>query len=325
MQSIHPAEITVDHSAPRETTTTLDAWATTYLRPNWPADAPKSPELRTAYLTALNGKLLGRTYRLGSGRLFVGRADDCDIVLDDDGVSRRHALFVATPDQKVMLEDLGSTNGTLIDGRLANVCELRGGEHLQFGSDAVFKFEFRDSLEERYATYLYESSTQDRLTGVFNARYLRDQLDLELAWHRRHRAPLSLIFLDIDRFKEINDEFGHLIGDEVLKKVAMECHAASRNEDVFARYGGEEFACLLRQTSAHAAIILAERMRAAIAECPFRVAISGRVQAIQVTISAGVATLAGDATTPDTLLADADRYLYAAKDAGRNRVEPSRA
>ncbi len=273
-------------------------------------------------MTALNGKLLGRTYRLGSGRLFVGRADDCDIVLDDDGVSRRHALFLATPSQKVMLEDLSSTNGTLIDGRLASVCELRGGEHLQFGSDTVFKFEFRDSLEERYATYLYESSTQDRLTGVFNARYFREQLDLEYAWHHRHQAALSLIFLDIDRFKEINDEFGHLIGDEVLRKVAMACHAESRNEDVFARYGGEEFACLLRQTSANAAIIMADRMCAAVANRAFRITIDGKAHAVHVTISAGVATLAADAMTPNSLLAEADRYLYKAKEAGRNRVHP---
>jgi two-component system, cell cycle response regulator len=315
----------VEKDLAQDISPTLDAWATTFLRPNWPADAQKSAEMRTAYLTALNGKLLGRTYRLGAGRLFVGRADDCDIVLDDDGVSRRHALLLATPSPKVMLEDLGSTNGTLIDGHLASVCELQGGEHLQFGSDTVFKFEFRDSLEERYATYLYESSTQDRLTAVFNARYFREQLDLEYAWHHRHRAPLSLIFLDIDRFKEINDEHGHLIGDEVLKKVALACHAESRSEDVFARYGGEEFACLLRQTSANAAIVLANRMRAAVADRPFRVAINGKIHAVYVTISAGVATLGDDAMTPDTLLAEADRYLYAAKDAGRNRVHPALA
>ena len=304
-------------------TPTADSWAETFLRPDWVADAQKAAEPRHAYLTALNGKLVGRAYRIGSGRLFVGRAADCDVVLDDEGVSRRHALLVATPDQKVTLEDFSSTNGTLIDGQLSNICELRGGERLQFGSDTVFKFEFRDPIEERYATYLYESSTQDRLTGVFNERYLRDQLDLEFAWHDRHQRPLSLIFLDIDLFKDINDQYGHLVGDDVLRQVAIRCHVVSRNEDVFARYGGDEFACLLRQTTSHDAIRLAERMRGAVANMPFRVMVRGENHSILVTISAGVAKLEASAVTPETLIAEADRYLYAAKSAGRNRVEPS--
>lgn len=302
-----------------------DAYASltgTFLRPDWPAAAQTPDGPRNAYLTVLNDLLVGRTYRVGSGRLILGRADDCDIVLDDEGVSRRHALFVVTPDRKVTVEDFGSTNGTLVDGKFASVRELLGGERMKFGSDTVVKFEFRDSIEEDYATYLYESATQDRLTGVFNERYLREQLNLEFAWHHRHRLPLSLLFLDIDHFKSINDAYGHLAGDEVLKQVARRCHAASRSEDVFARYGGEEFACLLRQTHQHAAVALAERMRGAVANTTFRFTVRGEEHVARVTISAGVARLDDGTRTAEALIAEADRHLYAAKNAGRNRVMP---
>jgi len=111
----------------------------------------EAAEKHNAYLTILKGTSVGRTYRLGTGRLIVGRAADCDIVLDDDGVSRRHALFVVSVQGKVTIEDLRSTNGTLINGQCCDVSALHGGERLQFGSDTVFKFEFRDPIEEALA------------------------------------------------------------------------------------------------------------------------------------------------------------------------------
>ncbi|MFT4564006.1 MAG: two-component system cell cycle response regulator [Gammaproteobacteria bacterium] len=279
------------------------------------------PAKRNAYLTVLNGAAVGRTYRLGPGRLIVGRASDCDVVLDDDGVSRRHALFIASADGKVILEDLGSTNGTGVDGQKQNVFELQGGERLRFGSDTVFKFEFRDALEEEYATYLYESATQDHLTGVFNERFLRDQMEVEFAWHVRHDTPLSVIFIDIDNFKQINDEYGHLVGDQVLRELAVRCLRATRTEDVFARYGGEEFTCLLRETNLEVAKLLAERMRAAVAESPFECTRLRKPCLIDVTISAGVAELDPNQESPEELLEQADRFLYQAKKLGRNRVE----
>ena len=306
--------------ADQQATGAFASLTNTFLRPDWPAEEPSADEPRNAYLTVLNGKLVGRTYRLGSGRLILGRAEDCDIVLDDDGVSRRHALLVITPEHKVTVEDFGSTNGTLVDGELIIVRELLGGERMKFGSHTVFKFEFRDAIEEDYATYLYESATQDRLTGVFNERYLREQLDLEFAWHHRHRLPLSVIFLDIDHFKSVNDAYGHLAGDEVLKQVAQRCHAACRGEDVFARYGGEEFACLLRQTDSRAAVPLADRMRRAVCDGPFRITVRGHEHLMRVTISAGLAQLVEGTATAESLIAEADRHLYAAKNAGRNRV-----
>ena len=269
----------------------------------------------------LNGPAVGRTYRLGPGRLIVGRVPDCDVVLDDDGVSRRHALFVASANGKVMLEDLGSTNGTSADGQRKSVLELQGAERLRFGSDTFFKCEFRDAIEEEYATYLYESATQDHLTGIFNERFLRDQIQVEFAWRLRHNKPLSVIFIDIDHFKQINDEYGHVVGDQVLRELAVGCLSATRTEDVFARYGGEEFTCLLRETNLEIAALLARRMRAAVADSPFECTRLRKPCLVDVTNSAGVAELNAKLESPEELLEEADRFLYQAKKLGRNRVE----
>ncbi len=272
------------------------------------------------YLTILSGTWVGRTFQLGAGRLLVGRARDSDIALDDEGVSRRHALFVCTPDGKVTVEDLQSTNGTSVDGNLIDVYELQGGEQLQFGSATVFKFELRDTIEERFVSYLYESVTQDHLTGSFNRRYLEEQLRVEFAWHRRHKQPLSVVLIDVDYFKQINDKHGHIVGDSVLRQLASRCKSACRVEDVFARYGGEEFACLLRQTNAEQASVLAERIRQVVSATPFEYHGPGRDVNIDVTVSAGVVELSDDMEDLQILLDEADRMLYAAKNQGRNRV-----
>ena len=200
----------------RPTTTTSPLNETTNLRDSSKI-TPAVSETRNAYLTALNGPHVGRTYRLGPGRLIVGRAPDCDVVIDDEGVSRRHTLFICGTDGTVIVEDLGSTNGTSVNGELQTISKLGGGERLMFGFDTIFKFEFRDSIEEEYATNLYESATQDHLTGVFNERFLRDQMAVEFAWHQRHEKPLCVIFVDIDHFKQINDKYGHLVGDQILR------------------------------------------------------------------------------------------------------------
>jgi two-component system cell cycle response regulator len=173
---------------------------------------------------------------------------DGDVVLDDEGVSRRRTLFICGADCTVIVEDLGSTNGTSLNGELQTISKLSGGERSMFGSDTIFKFEFRDAIEEEDATNLYGSATQDHLTGVFKERFLHDQKAAEFAWHQRHEKPLCVIFVDIDHFKQINDKYGHLVGDQILRELAKRCLGASRTEDIFARYGGKEFTCLLRET-----------------------------------------------------------------------------
>ena len=169
---------------------------------------------------------------------------------------------------------------------------------------------------------LLRSGLTDVLTGWHNRRYLMTRLREELARARRDDATLSCLMLDVDHFKQVNDRFGHLVGDQVLREIAQRVEVQVRASDVTARYGGEEFALLLPQTPAAQAAVLAERIRAAVAAEHFHAA----GQALAVTVSIGVADLRpaqvpGDfKALGESLIARADAALYAAKASGRNRV-----
>ena len=156
----------------------------------------------------------------------------------------------------------------------------------------------------------------DALTGLSNRRYLDEQLNRVLAEAGRYGDPASLILLDLDFFKKINDQYGHAVGDQVLKHVAETLLDGIRGVDVCARYGGEELAVLLPRTGLQGAVELAERLRSMVESRPL--AISGAN--IKVTASFGVATYPSPAPNPAALLSSADGALYRAKEAGRNRV-----
>jgi diguanylate cyclase (GGDEF)-like protein len=156
----------------------------------------------------------------------------------------------------------------------------------------------------------------DELTQMRNRRAFYELGELALAQAVRYRDPLSLILLDIDRFKQINDEWGHAKGDEVLRTVAVIIQRTVRTSDVAGRVGGEEFATLLPRASLDDAFAMAERLRAAMERTP----LENRGGELRFTASFGVAALDGEANTLDRLLAEADKALYEAKQAGRNRV-----
>ncbi len=156
---------------------------------------------------------------------------------------------------------------------------------------------------------------KDPLTGVYNRAALDESLEREISFARRQSASLSLVVLDIDHFKAINDQYGHIIGDCVLKSVVKLIQDCMRNTDQLFRYGGEEFVVLMRDTNAKGACLLAERIRKTVEGAPCHC--SGAE--IPVTLSAGVSTLR-DNDIPVTLFAHADQALYLAKDRGRNQV-----
>lgn len=162
----------------------------------------------------------------------------------------------------------------------------------------------------------------DALTGVQNRRYFEHRCLAEVCQAQRHRQPLACMFLDIDRFKRINDTWGHQTGDEVLRSVAGLIQDQLRTGDTIARYGGEEFVVLLPQTAARHAQDIAERIRAAIAGCSFQ-SVGG--ENVPVTLSVGLSMLdtghaEGESDLATDMIAAADRALYEAKHAGRNRV-----
>lgn len=170
---------------------------------------------------------------------------------------------------------------------------------------------------KRYQDLLKERSHLDGLTGLSNRRAFDETLAQE--WRRAARlaSPLSLLMLDVDKFKQFNDLYGHLMGDDCLRRIARELAAAARSNDFIGRYGGEEFVCLLPHTSSEGAMHFAKRLRQAVRD--LGIVHEGSDVADHVTISLGVATVVPDGNTrPDRLLAVADQMLYRVKEQGRD-------
>jgi two-component system, cell cycle response regulator len=280
---------------------------------------PASSE-QSACLIVVAGKTsVGKMFKL-DGEMIIGRAGSAQIVLDDEGVSRRHAKVSLLPDGRVQINDLGSTNGTYLRGKRIDAELLIDGDKVQVGSAAVLKFSYQDELEEALQKNLYESATRDGLTHVYNKKYFIEALAKEYAYAARHNTPLAVLMVDVDHFKQVNDRFGHPAGDFVLHALAQRLDELVRAEDVVARYGGEEFAVILRETPELRAVACAERVRAAIEKLD----LSFRGFRIRVTVSVGVATTVDEKVPgPAELVAAADEHLYRAKAAGRNRVAAS--
>jgi diguanylate cyclase (GGDEF)-like protein len=163
---------------------------------------------------------------------------------------------------------------------------------------------------------LIEMNLHDGLTGAYNRRFLTLRLSEEFERHRRYSRSLSLLMLDIDYFKNINDIYGHQCGDYILKAVCDTVNAVLRKVDLLIRFGGEEFCCLLPETDLHAALFIAERIRKSIADRTFHY----NGAEIRLTVSIGVHEFRGDIDSSDALLKKADEALYKAKETGRNKV-----
>jgi len=272
----------------------------------------------SAYLICVTGSSVGKMFKLTQPEMVIGRSNEADISINDDGISRRHAKIVVRPDGSVNIVDLGSTNGTFYDGNRVDVHSLRDGDKIQIGSTTILKFSYQDNLDEQYQKNLYESATRDPMTRVYNKKYFADTFRKDFSYCLRHRVPLSLVILDVDHFKKVNDTYGHQAGDFVLTKLATKIAETIRTEDVFARYGGEEFVLLLRECEEDKGFIFCERIRRLIESTDF----SFETKKIPVTVSLGLATLSdAEYPGPDEMIAAADKYLYRAKQSGRNRVE----
>jgi diguanylate cyclase (GGDEF)-like protein len=286
---------------------------------NVPARA--APEARADFLIILSGGQMGQLFPVREGTLVIGRGDGCDVRIDDDGVSRRQAQ-VHRGDGAIAIRDLDSRNGTFVNGqRIAGDAPLCDGDRIQFGNGTVIKLARLDKFEADYQRRMFEAAVKDALTGIYNRRHFQERLEVEVAFARRHSTPLSLILLDLDHFKQVNDSRGHVVADKLLQALARRLRQCMRTEDLLARFGGDEFVVLSRIDTAGAST-LAERIRGAIAGQDY--AISGGE--LRVSASLGVASLS-DAATPsgEGLIECADRALHVAKRAGRNCVRtPSR-
>jgi len=281
------------------------------------AVAPMTVRQR-ATLVLLTGLNAGQVFALDKDVVTIGRGRKADIRLEDTGISREHARIVRTDGGTFKVTDNGSRNGTYVNAKRTDGAELYPGDRIHLGPTLVLRFSIVDETEERLARQLYEASTRDALTRIYNRRYFNERLVAEVAFAQRHEAKVGLILFDIDHFKTINDRFGHAAGDDVLRAVAACISRLTRAEDVVARYGGEEFVVLTRSIPPAHLLILGERMRAGVEG--LEVPVGGGT--VHVTISAGIASLAecGPHATGDVLLLLADERLYRAKSQGRNCV-----
>jgi diguanylate cyclase (GGDEF)-like protein len=288
-----------------------------------PINAVRSQQTQAA-VTVVSGPSTGRVFSI-VGETILGRGREAHVRLDDSGASRAHARIIPAAGGVYVLEDMGSLNGTFVDGERIDRAELRSGARINIGPNIVVTFAIMDAQAEKLAHQLYESSVRDPLTRAFNRRYLVERLASEIAYGLRHHTPLGLILFDLDHFKRINDTYGHLVGDEVLREVSALVQRFIRAEDVFARFGGEEFVVLVRGIEHDNVGRFAGRIRAAVEG--LEIASTGTrgdgAGVIRVTISAGYASLTEvrpDESAAESLLRLADERMYRSKDAGRNRV-----
>jgi diguanylate cyclase (GGDEF)-like protein len=280
----------------------------------------KHAEHDTPCLIVLKGNNAGEAYPIPPppALTVIGRGFDSAIRLADDEISRAHARIESTP-KGTYIEDLGSVNGTSVnDECLRGRQLLSDGDKVQLGSTTILKFTFHDDVETDLLRRMLESARRDYLTRTFSKQYLLARLATEFAYAKRHRAPLTVLMIDMDHFKRVNDTCGHPVGDRVLMRIGTTLKAIVRTEDIVARYGGEEFMVVCRGIDLTQGRTLAERLRGSVEA----LRIEGAESVMPLTISVGVATHpAPGVDNAERLVAAADRALYRAKNAGRNRVE----
>jgi GGDEF domain-containing protein len=195
-----------------------------------------------------DNRMLGTRFRLSPGATIeIGRSPSAEISLPEVlSISRSHARLQYV-DQQVVIEDLQSTNGTFVNDRpIGGRTALRSGDRFQVGA-VHFKFMHELDPEHAYHEAIYHLVMRDGLTEIYNKRKYEEEAEREVARAVRHHRPLSLVMFDIDQFKNVNDSYGHLCGDFVLKQIAAITRELLRPEQVFARVGGEEFVILGRE------------------------------------------------------------------------------
>jgi two-component system, cell cycle response regulator len=272
------------------------------------------PAGKEACLVVIYGLDLGKKYNVDRPSIVLGRSSKADIQVDQESVSRNHCKLINTG-KSIMLRDLGSTNGTYVNDELVDEYVLRDGDLIKIGR-CIFKFLSGDNIENAYHEEIYRLTTIDGLTQVYNKRYFIETLEREIGRAHRYRRDLSLIMFDIDHFKVINDSYGHLAGDHVLKQLASVIRSRIRREDILARYGGEEFAIILPEIDSYNALQFAEKIRSLVEMASFKFEEAD----IPVTISIGVASLTPELQEPHEFIRVADEHMYEAKQSGRNRV-----
>jgi diguanylate cyclase (GGDEF)-like protein len=276
---------------------------------------PKNPG--DACIVVIYGPEIGRRVALGTSAFEIGRSSKTELFIDQESISRHHAR-ITFDGAGFLITDLGSTNGTFVNDAPVSArreAKLQDGDQIQIGR-SILKFMTGENIEVHYHEEIYRLMTIDGLTQIYNRRYFDEALEREFNRAKRYARDLSLIALDIDHFKRINDTWGHLAGDNLLRQLVAVLRPKLRREDIFARTGGEEFAVLLPEISLEGALGVAEKLRQFAESAPLRY----EQTAIPCTVSLGVSAVIAADVSGAALYKRGDEMLYAAKEGGRNRV-----
>ena len=273
------------------------------------------PSHQNGLLIVIYGHEMGRRVQVGTEPLTIGRSPNCQIPIDQESVSRRHCR-IHLENGEFLVRDLGSTNGTYVNDDLVEPRgRLRHGDQLKVGR-TILKFIVGDDVEAQYHEEVYRLMTTDGLTQLNNRRYFDEMLDREVARAKRYKRTFSLLVFDIDHFKRVNDRFGHLAGDAILRQLGAILLGRLRVNDLLARIGGEEFALITPEVSLDGATELAGKINRLIGDTRFEFEGS----AVKITVSVGVAEWQADYGDAWDLFKAADNKMYEAKGAGRNQV-----
>jgi diguanylate cyclase (GGDEF)-like protein len=282
---------------------------------------------RRPALVSLRGELLAVPIPLDREHVILGRALEADVRINDSKASRLHARITVERNPKdnsvrCTIVDLASTNGTLINGQVLTEAVLTEGDKIAIG-DQLFRFDMLDEIDREFQQRIHRLISHDELTGLLTSKSFFSELRREAAQAETKSHPFCVLMMDVDHFKEVNDNYGHLVGSQTLEEIGGVIKRALRAGDVAARFGGEEFAAFLLDADYAQGLVAAERVRSAVEQHEFRAVRRGSSdlgEVLRVTISIGIAAFPDDGSDPIQLVELADSALYRAKRGGRNRI-----
>ncbi|MBI3543327.1 MAG: GGDEF domain-containing protein [Deltaproteobacteria bacterium] len=272
---------------------------------------------QSACLIVIRGTPQGKRYELTKSNMFIGRDVSAEIAINDQNASRKHAEVIKEANGVYKLKDNNSTNGTFVnDKQIKEPVVLRKEDMIKIGG-TIMKFLPAGELEIFYLGTLESAAHTDPLTKIYNKGYIMESLEAEFKRAKALHQDFSIIILDLDHFKKINDTHGHDAGDFVLKEVCniVRTKALPKNA-IFGRFGGEEFLILLPATNLEAGTQVAETIRSTLEKTQFMY----EGKRMPVTASIGVAEQALDVDNQTALFKLADKAVYQAKSGGRNQV-----
>jgi len=285
-----------------------------------PANGTQKAE-HSIMLTIIGGNEtdFGRHFILEKKQTMLGRGQTVDITILDGKISKVHCEITVIRGsngiEQIGIRDLDSTNGTYVNGESVSQVTLKAGDKIQAG-ETVLQLSYSDEIEKEYHAKLFNFAARDALTGLYNKRFIFNELENYIRIARRSGRAFSIIMIDIDDFKQINDRFGHQSGDEYLKHLAELITHSLRDQDIAGRIGGEEFLIILPETAIDGAFQLAVRIRKNVEKFVLRYQNSE----IRTTISAGVCQFEKTIKDVKEFLDLADQAMYEAKKSEKNKV-----